>query len=645
MTQATGHRLWFQSLAILACLFGWACGLSAQPMQEQYLPLDGWITEDGRSVHLTWRDAPQAPRATIEVYRRPYGATGGESWQIIEVEDQQGLHVVDPNTQPGLAYEYRVLRRNPDGQARDVGYWLAGRNLPLPGATRIVHLVVEQSMQVQIAPHLVRFQRDLIGEGWQIRRYGMPRHSSTADRDNLVAIGGLKQQLQESYAAAPDVTHAVILIGHVPFARSGIGAPDGHEPAPHATDLIYGDVDGQWRVARDGILQNNQLPSDAIEMQVGRIDFAPLVEGDMAREVGLLRDYFDKNHNWRHARLGDLREGYGEGNGLIGELTALRNVVGPDAITEGGHHDIGESQPWLWGVDFGEGAGHVYAERFANRAVFAINFGSHKQRIDRPRNAMAALLAQPWYPLAVGWGARPAWWLHHMALGGSIGDVHMRTVNNGIATQPYADSMDYYPTGLYLLRNPVWVNLLGDPTVRAFPLGPPTAFRAQTVDGAVQLSWNAATDPDVSGYVVSASDADGRMSVISGATPIMGTELIDPVPRQLYMIRAIGLKQVHAGSFQALSQGVLANLDQPPIQAPDWVASVPIAGTLLLPPPDGADIFGFVTGPEHGALIRTAQGWTYTPPPDFTGIIELPYIVSDGLTSAEGRMTITVGDE
>ena len=642
--QVTGHGFWFRSLAFLVCLFWCVYGVSAQPMQEQHFPLDGWITQDGRSVHLTWRDAPRARRGSVEVYRRHYGATGGESWKIIEVDDQQGFHVVDPNTQPGLAYEYRVLRRNGDGQVNYVGYWLVGRNLPLRAAGGIIHLVVEHSMLEQVEAYLGRFQRDLIGVGWQIRRYAMPRHSPTSDSDNLVAIGGLKQQLQESYAAAPDVTHAVILIGHVPFARSGMGAPDGHGAAPHPTDLVYGDVDGQWRVAQDGTLRDNMLPSDAIEMQVGRIDFAPLVEGDRDREIGYLRDYFDKNHNWRHGRLGDLREGYGKGPGLIGELTALRNVVGPGAITEGGHHDVGERQSWLWGVDFGASGGQVYAERFANRAVFAINFGSHKQRIDRPRNAMAALLAQPWYPLAVGWGARPAWWLHHMALGGSIGDVHMRTVNNGIAAQPYADSMDYYPTGRFLWRNPVWVNLLGDPTVRAFPLGPPTSFRAQTVDGVVQLSWDAATDTDVSGYVVSAIEADGSVAVVSGETPIAGTELIDPVPRQLYMVRSIGLKQVYAGSFQAQSQGVLASLDQSPIEAPDWVASVPVGGTLILPPPDGADIFGFVTGPDHGALTRTAQGWTYTPPPDFTGVIELPYVVSDGLTSAEGRLTITVGD-
>ncbi|WP_242650581.1 Ig-like domain-containing protein [Cognatiyoonia koreensis] len=613
-------------------------------MQEKHLPLDGWISDDGRNVHLTWRDAPRAHRGGVEVSRRPYGATGGDTWQTIEVEPQQGLHVLDPDTQPGFAYEYRVLRRNPDGQVNDVGYWLTGRDIPLRNTDRIVHLVVDQSVLDSIEPYLVRFQRDLIGEGWQVRRYAMPRHASSADRDNLVAVGGLKQELLKSYDAAPDVTHAVILVGHVPFARSGMGSPDGHDPAPHATDLIYGDVDGQWSLTLDGTLRNDTLPSDAIEMQVGRIDFAPIADGDLPREVGLLRDYFDKNHNWRHGRLGDLREAYGKGPSLIGELSALRNVVGPNAIAEGGHHDVGERQPWLWGVNFGDAAGHIYAERYANKAVFAINFGSHKQRIDKSRNAMTALLAQQWYPLAVGWGARPTWWLHHMALGGSIGDVHMRTVNNGIAAEPYDVSMDYYPTGQYLWRNPVWVNLLGDPTLRAFPLKSASDFHAQTSNGGVQLSWTASADPDVNGYVVYGIEEDGRAIVVSGETPVVETEMFNPVVRQLYMVRSIGQKQVYAGSFQTLSQAILARLDQSPIEAPEWTVTVQKSEKLDLATPDGAEILGFVTGPDQGSLARNGEIWVYTPLPDFIGTVQLQYVVSDALTSAVGTLTITVDD-
>ena len=94
-------------------------------------------------------------------------------------------------------------------------------------------------------------------------------------------------------------------------------------------------------------------------------------------------------------------------------------------------------------------------------------------------SGMTTLLAHSWYPVAVGWGARPAWWLHHMALGGSIGDVHLRTVNNGVFADPYRESMDYYPPGRYLMRNPVWVNLLGDPTLRGFPLAPPHSVMAR----------------------------------------------------------------------------------------------------------------------------------------------------------------------
>jgi len=183
----------------------------------------------------------------------------------------------------------------------------------------------------------------------------------------------------------------LILVGHVPIVRSGRAAPDGHKAVSHATDLFYADLGRRWpelsREVEPGVLRYNTLPDLQIDMTVGRIDFEPVARKKPTRELGLLRGYFDKNHHWRNGRLGDLRNAYGQNKNVLAETYALRNLVGPRAVRKGGHHDVGETQPWLFGVDFGDHKGANYAG-YANKAVFAINFGSHKHKFDRAGNPM-----------------------------------------------------------------------------------------------------------------------------------------------------------------------------------------------------------------------------------------------------------------
>lgn len=621
---------------------------SAQTSQEAHLPLDGWISEDGRNVHLTWTDTPRAHRGRIEVSRRPYGAVGGATWRPITVQDRPGLHVVDTSTQAGQAYEYRLVRTAQD--ILDVGYWLTGRNIPVVETRGIVHVVVDQTIAEPLQLYLSRFRRDLNGDGWRVKSYLAPRHVSQKPQVNLRGFLAIKNQLQAVYAAEPSANHVLILVGHLPMIRSGKANPDGHQAVSITTDLLYGDLDGRWRVSPDGEVLENQLPSDAIEMQVGRIDFATVSEGNRAHEEHLLRSYFDKNHNWRHARLGDLRQGYGQDKNLIGEKYALRNIIGPRAISRGGHHDLGEQHPWLWGVDFGHHNGRDYPERYENKAIFALNFGSHKHKIATAHNAMTALLAQPWYPLAVGWGGRPTWWLHHMALGGTIGDVHMRTVNNGAAAKPYRDSMDYFPTGPYLWRNPVWVNLLGDPTLRAFPLKPPTEVRATSEpDKGVRLVWTSADSTNALGYHVYKARPDGAEFVrISGDQPVSEKTFLDSegTDQSLYMVRTYGKKTVHAGSFYTLSQGVFAQVGRPPIVAHNPKGVVQSGEVFdfstLFNMASGGAIAGFVDAPVQGRLRFENGQWRYQAPSDFSGTVGLRFVVSDTLTSDEGIVTLTV---
>lgn len=306
---------------------------------------------------------------------------------------------------------------------------------------------------------------------------------------------------------------------------------------------------------------------------------------------------------------------------------------------------------WLWGVDFGDHDGRNYTQKYTNKAIFTINFGSGKHRFNARDNPMTALLAQQWYTLATGWGGRPAWWLHQMSLGASIGDTHFRTVNNGVASQPYRDTMDYYPTGDYLFRNPIWVNLLGDPTARPFPLAAPINLSVAHNNGQVTLSWQASPDPDVSGYkVYRAPEGTRDFRPISDGI-IESTSFVDTAPMDgaQYMVRAYGLKQVHAGSFYRFSRGIFSAATPP--SETDIVLVFELSTQQGQPVPLPAEfsyalaaspIYALLREPAQGRLSYVDGGWLYTPSPGFQGTVTLPFSVSDALQTEKGKITITV---
>ena len=638
--------------ALWLCLTG-AGVVHAQSMPEKILPMDGHITPDGQKIELNWFDADPPRVGSVTVKRRLYGEIGGETWETLATGLGPVLRYTDEEIKPGTAYEYQVLRSA--RQIVDVGYWLAGTELPTQSRRGNAYVIVDETLSAPLGPRLDRFERDLVGDGWQVRRHLVPRHQNKKDKrlENLKAAATLRQWLQARYAEDPFGVHTVVLVGRVPWVRSGRAAPDGHEQIAHASDLFYADMDGRWSLTKKGALLDNRLPGNFIEMQVGRIDFSTVSIDRPKKEIHLLRTYFDKNHHWRNGMLGDLREAYGKNEHLEVELAALRNIVGAQSVTTGTHHAEGTQKPWLWGVNFGDWNAAAYSAKTPIKTIFAINFGSGKQKISRPNNAMVAMMGLPWYPLAVGWGARPAWWLHHMALGGSIGDVHMRTVNNGQIDKPFRETMDYFPTGKYLWRNPVWVNLLGDPTLRAFPLTPASDVRVEQVAEGVQVSWTLSPDEDATGYRVYRAPAESMaFTPLSEVMVGQGTAFLDSAPQEgaRYMVRAYGLKKVYAGSFYTYSQGAFSH--ETPLSETEAAQTLrlvtPVNQPLRLPDvfnvADPETIHAVIAEPERGLLRYdlAEEGWIYTPPEGFAGTVPLRITISDKWRSLQTALEITV---
>ena len=264
---------------------------------------------------------------------------------------------------------------------------------------------------------------------------------------------------------------------------------------------------------------------------------------------------------------------------------------------------------------------------------------------------MKAMLAQAWYGLTTGWGGRPSWQLHHMALGKSIGYSHLRTVNNGTSTFGSLKTREYTPTGNYPWLNPIWVNLLGDPTLHPFPLRSVRRLQAEMRENKVHLNWAEEDSEAKMQYrVYRALDRFGPYEQLNPSKLHTGHQYIDPNPvaGAWYMIRAHALNEVHAGSFHTFSQGAFAVVDNEPPKAIDQIISTPMGQEIAIklgatdPDSDNQLITAFIKVPEGGHLAESNGAWSFIPDAGFAGRVNIPFSVFDEVTSDDGLLSIDV---
>lgn len=536
---------------LLAALAGLAGPSLADPARP--LTITAQTSADGSRLGLSW---DTKGGAAPQIFRRNLGQSGIESWTPYRPQIAQSQRLLDVGLQPGQAYEYQI--RLEAGKNTYFGYWTTGREVPIAPLSGHAILVVDDTLAGTLADRLDRLRMDLLGDGWSVTRIDAPR-GGRDDAETMARAITLRQQIGDVLNAHPGAA-SVLLIGHLPVVKSGWVAPDGHDRQPQATDLFYVTPNGFWRPARtpDGklALQPTLIPGGHIAAPVGRVDFSGLAP-EFGDEADLLAAWLDRNHRWRRAETPVPQHGYSGSGHVELEKRGLANILGPKAVIEAGHHSHQGKGPFLFGVDFGSHRGMDYAEKPPVEAVFTINFGSGKQQFAADNNPMRALVAASDMALTSAWGGRPSWLLHGMALNETIGQAQMRTANNGDVTKGGMETREYGLTGNYDWINPVWVNLIGDPTLRPFPQRPAEAFSAKREGGAVRLIWRLPEDAQ-SAILYRADGRDGPYSVI--AEDLTGGDFTDEAApdKAWYMLRAKGLAQVYAGSVFRLSDGVFA---------------------------------------------------------------------------------------
>jgi len=540
--------------------------------------------------------ASAPPQITLNWEPDPYGANSYAIWRKAKSDTNWGpviatlpgsaLSYTDTNVAVGVAYEYQFIKQATLGYI-GTGYIYSGIDAPLTESRGKLLLIVATNSTASLSSELARLQSDLTGDGWQVIRHDV----STND-----TVDSVKTVITNDYYADPINVNTVFLFGHVPVLQSGNLSYDGHDPTrAMPADSFYGDVNNDWPTDVEPTNNLSFLPSD-VTLMVGRVDLSNMPsEGD---EVDLLRNYLNKDHNWRSKLVTVPRQALmgnvdGDRNGEADAASGYRAfgpLVGLGELTEANveyattNNDrwitLAATGEYLWAYGCGGGSpdsigglgtncapattnppcSYMYSTDVVGQdahAVFVLFFGSWFAEWDLPDDLMRSVLATPSLGLTACESGRPHWFVHHMGLGETIGYSTRLSMNNST----------FYQTQSNKFTRATFISLMGDPTLRADPVAPPGGLTATAGAGGIALNWTPSTDNVQGYYVYRAATPAGPFARLTPSL-LTGTNYLDAeVSRgtDTYMVRAVALEINPSGSYFDPSQGVFVTVSNPAI--------------------------------------------------------------------------------
>jgi len=423
----------------------------------------------------------------------------------------------------------------------------------------------------------------------------------------------IRNQLIALYNAYPGEFKNVVLLGKVPAVRSGIGytGPDGHgNRAAVGADAYYADMDGVWtdtgnnlnwyaagtnrtnaiadgsiNLPGDNKFDATQLsevtsPNANVELGFGRIDLFNNVPGSLEG----MRMYLNKLHRYKTAspdflpgRKAIMRSSFGMVTkaylggmpGVLG-MTQLDYIQSADLPAVSSNDDADsayteQNSPYLF--YFKGSGGPDYSA--GGRAVFWTGMQSHwgywyLNAISSGSNLMQRRLAEDNYCLSFTWSIGllyldTSYLYHRMGMGFDAGDMMRASISNRRSA-----------TSLYVKADsPLFMNHMGDPTLRLFMFPPPTNLSVVPSGGHPSLSWTAAQapaagEPQVLGYhVYRAADAAGPFTRLTSDL-VAGTSYLDNTVTTgswSYQVRAVRLETTGGGTYYNASLGVQQSID------------------------------------------------------------------------------------
>lgn len=529
-------------------------------------------------IRLKWSADPNAINYVIS-RKDKEDATWGN--KIGTVTGAKATEFLDTNVEVGLGYEYRLVKNAKSGTTANYtgfGYIYAGINLTAIETKGTIILLVDDRFTTSLSAELARLQQDIVGDGWNVIRH---------DVSTTTKVPMVKDLILADYNADPGSVQAVFLFGHIPVPYSGLLNPDGHPDhyGAWAADVYYGDMFGTWtdtqansttasrsankNIPGDGKFDPTLLPA-AVFLEIGRVDLYDMPQFAPRTEKDLLKQYLDKDHNFRQKqftaeRRAIIDDNFGAMGGEAFASSGWRNfapMFGADSVQAGKYFDVLGKKSCLWSYGCGGGnysgaSGVGSTSNFTTasvQTVFTMLFGSYFGDWDVQNSFLRAPLASSPYCLTNCWSGRPYWHFHHMALGENIGYSARLTQNN---SSMYASNYAAH-----------WVHiaLMGDPTLRMYIVAPPknaTAV-AQKDYPIASISWTKSADSVLGYYVYRSEKSNGNFTRISDLlqqsnfTDTASVKLGD-TKKFFYLVRAVKLEKSGSGTYYNLSQGSFAD--------------------------------------------------------------------------------------
>ena len=445
-------------------------------------------------------------------------------------------------------------------------YSFAGLEYPTIESRGKLLLVVDNTHIPALNEEIDRLKMDLIGDGWKVGQLNI---------DHQESVQYVKAMIVNE-CSLDSTINSLFIIGHIPVPYSGEIAMDGHSDHLGAwpSDAYYGDLDGDWtdnyvnntsasrtenhNTPGDGKFDQSFLPSD-VDLQIGRVDFFDL-PAFTESETDLLKRYFDKNHNFRHGLInaeprGLIDENLNQSHHAVGWRN-FASLVGASNTAAEEYLPTLENESYLWSFGCGgsgyTGCGGVASTTdFATKeivTVFTMLFGSYFGDWDNQNNVLRSPLASDGLILANMWACVPHWYLHHMALGETIGFSTRLSQNN---------STEY---SAFWGNRVVHTALMGDPSLRMHVVKPVSNLSIDSTGiSEVRLTWQPPVDSIIGYNIYRSNNIDGEFTKIN-EQPVTVTNYLDQLPligQNIYMVRSLKLEVSGSGTYYNMSQGII----------------------------------------------------------------------------------------
>ena len=529
---------------------------------------------DDQSINITihWEDDPEENIYSLFKKTREDTIWGSPIYVAVD----QDTSFVDTDVEEGKLYEYRMLKET--GDSLGYAYLFSGINYFPPQRKGDILILIDSVAAIMVDVKLNEYLDILISEGW------IPWVERVSVDASVQEIKSLILQ----YHSTADSLNTVLLMGNIAVPHSGDISPDGHSDhrGGWPADCYYGDVDGVWtdqtvnnissnyprlhNVPGDGNFDQDFIPGD-IELMVGRLDFSELPVYSLD-EYELLERYLQKNIDFRTGvyqpqrralfnNINAWKEGLGQ-NGIRNFVPLVSN----DNLRYHDHFDAFNNS-YLWSYTACSGSminsnGIGSISTFADnnfQATFTGFFGSYFGDYDFENNYLRTILASG-KVLSTAWIGVPNWYFHPMGMGMDLGFCTQLTQNN----------VDLYYGGFF--PQSITINLLGDPTLKAFIVRPPQNLVGIQNEEHIELTWSPSQD-SIQGYQVYKKMEGMDYFEVINTMPISDTNFVDScvvgeVAIQ-YLVKAVKQEITPSGSFINHSNGPIVTMQTTPNILPE----------------------------------------------------------------------------